>query len=295
MDPAQKLAPPRSYPPIRLSVLPPLRSVAKHATLLALCAWVLLPLVWVALHSMKRGPFRDYQHIWPREFVDPLWARYQWLWQNPSLDDPFFRSLTNSVVVTSLTVVSSTVGAVLAGYALTHMRTPGRRIISGLLVASMFFPTQVTALVGIFKIQYELGLINKTWSLFLPYTAMMAAISVFVMRGVFLTVPRDIVDSAKLDGAGSLRTLLEVLLPMVTNGVIVVVILSFSMAWGEYLLAATLMNDRDSRTLAVGLGQAGVSPGAAALLVIALLPALSAFGIAQHWFLKGLQDGAMRG
>jgi len=116
-----------------------------------------------------------------------------------------------------------------------------------------------------------------------------------VMRGVFQTVPREIIDSAKLDGAGALRTLLGVLLPMVVNGVIVVVILSFTMAWGEYLLAATLMNDRDSRTLAVGLGQSGVSPGAAALLVIALLPALIAFGIAQHWFLKGLQDGALRG
>ncbi|CAN5787318.1 carbohydrate ABC transporter permease [soil metagenome] len=282
-------------PPRRFAALPPPRSIAKHLTLLALCVWVLLPLVWVALHSMKDGPFKYYRNIWPVDFADPIWARYQWLWQDPGLDDPFFRSLTNSVMVTSLTVLATTVAAVLAGYALTHMRSPGGRIITYLLVASMFFPTQVTALVGIFKIQYELGLINKTWSLFLPYTAMMAAISVFVMRGVFLTVPRDIVDSAKLDGAGPLRTLLGVLLPMVTNGVIVVVILSFTMAWGEYLLAATLMNDRDSRTLAVGLGQAGVSPGAAALLVIALLPALSAFGFAQHWFLKGLQDGALRG
>jgi ABC-type glycerol-3-phosphate transport system permease component len=249
----------------------------------------------VVLHSVKQGPFRDYHHIWPREFVDPLWARYQWLWRNPSLDDPFFRSLTNSLVVTSLTVVSTTVAPVLAGYALTHLRCPGRRIIIGLLVASMFFPTQVTALTGIFKVQYELGLINKTWSLFFPYTATMVAISVFVMRGVFQTVPREIVDSARLDGASSLRTLLGVLLPMVTNGVIVVVILSFIMAWGEYLLAATLMNDRDTRTLAVELSGGGVGPGSAALLIIAMLPGLIAFVIAQNWFLKGLQDGALRG
>lgn len=269
--------------------------MAKHAVLLALCAWVLLPLVWVALHSMKLGPFKYYRHIWPVKFADPLWARYRWLWRDPSLDDPFFRSLTNSAVVTSLTVVSTTVAAVLAGYALTHMRTPGRRIVTVVLVASMFFPTQVTALTGIFQVHYRLGLVDRTWSLFFPYTAMLGAVCVFVMRGVFQTVPKEIVDSATLDGAGPLRTLLGVLLPMVLNGVIVVVILSFTMAWGEYLLAATLMNDRDTRTLAVELGQSGVGPGSAALLIIALMPGLIAFAIAQHWFMRGLQEGALKG
>jgi ABC-type glycerol-3-phosphate transport system permease component len=263
--------------------------------LIVLCAWVVLPLLWAVLHSMKTQRAAVHRHIWPRDFVDPVWARYQWLWQDPSLENPFFRSLANSVVVTSLTVVSTTVAAVLAGYALTHMRTPGRRIVLGILVASMFFPTQVTALVGTFKVQYELGLINKTWSLFLPYTGMMVAISVFVMRGVFQTVPRDIVDSARMDGAGALRTLLGVLMPMVWNGVIVVLILSFSMAWGEYLLAATLMNDRNTRTLAVQMAQAGVGPGSAALLIIALLPTIVIFGIGQQWFLRGVQEGALRG
>jgi ABC-type glycerol-3-phosphate transport system permease component len=270
--------------------------VAKHSVLVLLCSWVLAPLVWVVLHSVKAGPFKYFERAWPKEFQDPLWANYRWLWQDATLENPFYRSLSHSAVITLLTVFSTAVAAVLAGYALSHLSTPGSRIILGILVASMFFPTQVTALTGLFKIQYRLGLIDRPWSLFFPYTAMMVAVSVFVMRGVFQAVPKEIVDAARIDGAGSLRTLVGILLPMVRNGIVVVLILSFNLAWGEYLLASTLVNRRDNWTLAVLLGQGvGVAPGSAALLVIAMVPALIAFGIAQHWFLRGLQDGALRG
>ena len=268
----------------------------KHLALLTLCTWVLAPLVWVVLHSVKAGPFKFYEHVWPVEFQDPLWANYQWLWQDVTLENPFYRSLMHSAEITGLTVLFTAIAAVFGGYALSHLSTPGARLVLGFLVASMFFPTQVTALTGIFQIQYRLGFIDRPWTLFFPYTAMMVAISVFVMRGVFQSIPSDIIDAAKLDGASSLRTLLGILLPLVRNGIVVVIILSFNLAWGEYLLASTLVNSRDNWTLAVLLGQGvGVSPGSAALLVIAIVPALAIFAVAQHWFLKGLQDGALRG
>ncbi len=261
-----------------------------------LCTWVLLPLVWAVLHSVKAGRFRDYHHIWPREFNDPLWRNYRMLWRNFSLDNEFYQALSHSVVVTGLTVLATTIAAILAGYALSRLRTPGATVILGLLVASMFFPTQVTALTGIFRIQYRLGLIDETWSLFFPYTAMSVAISVFVMRGVFQMVPNEIVDAARLDGAGSLRLLVGVLLPLVRNGIVVVMILAFNFAWGEYLLGATLTNSRESWTLAVVLGGGvGVGPGSAAMLIISILPGLILFAIAQRWFIRGIQDGVLRG
>lgn len=280
---------------LRLSAFPPLRRVALHATLLLLCTWVMAPLMWVVLHSLKAGPFKYFEHVWPVEFQDPLWANYRWLWQDATLENPFYRSLSHSALIALLTIASTTVAAVMAGYALSHLSTPGKSVVLGVLVASMFFPTQVTALTGLFQIQHRLGLIDRPWSLFFPYTAMMVAVSVFVMRGVFQAVPKEIVDAARVDGAGSFRTL-GILLPMVRNGIVVVMILSFNLAWGEYLLASTLVNRRENWTLAVLLGQGmGVSPWSAAVLVIAILPALAAFGIAQHWFIRGLQDGALRG
>jgi ABC-type glycerol-3-phosphate transport system permease component len=272
-------------------------TIARHVFLIILCLWVLLPLAWVILLSVKSLPDGTQRYIWPHQFVDPIYAHYAFVIDKSKDAVVAFK---NSVLVTGLTVIASTITAVLAGYALVHLRTPLRGVVIGLLVASLFFPTRVTALLGIYNIQNQLGLINETWSLMLPYTALSVAISVFIMRGVFETVPKELVDSARLDGANSLRVLGGIMLPLVRNGIVVVIVVNFVAAWGEYLLALTLMNDAGKRTLPVfivstsgGIG-ASLWPRTAALYIIAVLPALITFGIAQRWFMKGLQEGALK-
>jgi ABC-type glycerol-3-phosphate transport system permease component len=272
-------------------------TIARHVFLIILCLWVLLPLAWVILLSIKSLPDGTQRYIWPHQFVDPIYAHYAYVIDKSKDAVVAFK---NSVLVTGLTVIASTITAVLAGYALVHLRTPLRGVVIGLLVASLFFPTRVTALLGIYNIQNRLGLINETWSLMLPYTALSVAISVFIMRGVFETVPKELVDSARLDGANSLRVLGGIMLPLVRNGIVVVIVVNFVAAWGEYLLALTLMNDAGKRTLPVfivstsgGIG-ASLWPRIAALYIIAILPALITFAIAQRWFMKGLQEGALK-
>ena len=272
-------------------------TIARHVFLIILCLWVLLPLAWVILLSVKSLPDGTQRYIWPNQFVDPIYAHYAYVIDKSKDAVVAFK---NSVLVTGLTVIASTITAVLAGYALVHLRTPLRGVVIGLLVASLFFPTRVTALLGIYNIQNRLGLINETWSLMLPYTALSVAISVFIMRGVFETVPKELVDSARLDGANSLRVLGGIMLPLVRNGIVVVIVVNFVAAWGEYLLALTLMNDAGKRTLPVfivstsgGIG-ASLWPRIAALYIIAILPALITFAIAQRWFMKGLQEGALK-
>ena len=272
-------------------------TIGRHAFLIVLCLWVLLPLAWVILLSVKSLPDGTQRYIWPHQFVDPIYAHYAFVIERSKDAVVAFK---NSVLVTGLTVIASTITAVLAGYALVHLKTPWRGVVIGLLVASLFFPTRVTALLGIYNIQNRLGLINETWSLMLPYTALSVAISVFIMRGVFESVPKELVDSARLDGANSLRVLGGIMLPLVRNGIVVVIVVNFVAAWGEYLLALTLMNDAGKRTLPVfivstsgGIG-ASLWPRIAALYIIAILPALITFGIAQRWFMKGLQEGALK-
>jgi len=272
-------------------------TIARHVFLIILCLWVLLPLAWVILLSVKSLPDGTQRYIWPHQFVDPIYAHYAYVIDKSKDAVVAFK---NSVLVTGLTVIASTITAVLAGYALVHLKTPLRGVVIGLLVASLFFPTRVTALLGIYNIQNRLGLINETWSLMLPYTALSVAISVFIMRGVFESVPKELVDSARLDGANSLRVLGGIMLPLVRNGIVVVIVVNFVAAWGEYLLALTLMNDAGKRTLPVfivstsgGIG-ASLWPRIAALYIIAILPALITFGIAQRWFMKGLQEGALK-
>jgi ABC-type glycerol-3-phosphate transport system permease component len=272
-------------------------TIGRHVFLTILCLWVLLPLAWVILLSVKSLPDGTQRYIWPHQFVDPIYAHYAFVIDKSKDAVVAFK---NSVLVTGLTVIASTITAVLAGYALVHLKTPLRGVVIGLLVASLFFPTRVTALLGIYNVQNRLGLINETWSLMLPYTALSVAISVFIMRGVFETVPKELVDSARLDGANSLRVLGGIMLPLVRNGIVVVIVVNFVAAWGEYLLALTLMNDAAKRTLPVfivstsgGIG-ASLWPRIAALYIIAILPALITFGIAQRWFMKGLQEGALK-
>lgn len=276
------------------------KAAGRHFFLIVMCLWVLLPLLWVVLLSFKSLQDGAHNYIWPQNFVDPISTNYEFVLTKPRVVGPVWVNFKNSVLVTSLTVVAATVTSVLAGYALVHLRTPGARILTALLVASLFFPTQVTAIIGIFNIQKRLGLINHTWSLMLPYTALSVAISIFIMRGVFQTVPKDLTDSAKIDGANSVRTLVGIVIPLVRNGIVVVIIVNFVAAWGEYLLALTLMNDADKRTLPVFLGSAsgGVGgllwPRMAALYILAILPALITFAIAQRWYMKGLQEGALK-
>jgi ABC-type glycerol-3-phosphate transport system permease component len=114
-----------------------------------------------------------------------------------------------------------------------------------------------------------------------------------VMRAVFQMVSKEIPDSARIDGASSLRILGGIMLPMVRNGIVVVVIINFMFAWSEYVLASVLMNDQESRTLAVSLG--GIGPGASAQFIVALIPSVIVLGLGQRWYSKALHDGALKG
>lgn len=272
----------------------PVWTIVRHAVLIGFCAIVALPLLWVLLLSIKSLPDAYQNHIWPNAFD---FSHYSYAWQKiPTLRQNYW----NSIFITTMTVVITTIGATLAGYALVFLRTPGKGIVIALFVASLFFPTRVTAFIGIFQMQNELGLINRSWGLIFPYTALSIAISVFVMRGVFQTVPQDLVDASKIDGAGPLRTLLEIMLPIVRNGIVVVIIVNFVTAWGEYLLASRLMNEQSQWTLPVVLASASGGMGVwawprlAAVYIMAIAPGLVFFAIAQRWYMRGLQEGALK-
>jgi ABC-type glycerol-3-phosphate transport system permease component len=272
----------------------PFWGVVKHAVLLFFCFLILFPLAWVMLLSVKTIPEANLPNIWPGTFE---WGHYSYAWNKiPTLRENYL----NSILVTVSTVALTSACAVLAGYALVFLRAPGKAIVTALLVASLFFPTRVTAFIGIWQVQRELGLINKSWGLIFPYTALGIAISVFVMRGVFQTVPRDLVDSAKIDGAGAFRTLISILLPLVRNGIVVVIIINFVIAWGEYLLASRLMNEQSEWTMPVVLASASggqgmwAMPRLAAVYIMAIAPGLIFFAIAQRWYMKGLQEGALK-
>jgi multiple sugar transport system permease protein len=269
-------------------------TIGRHLVLAIFALIILLPLFWVILLSVKSLPDAYQNDIWPKTFD---WTHYGFsLTKIPTLPQNYL----NSVVVTLGTVAAATVLAVLAGYVMVFFNLRGMPIVFAALVASMFFPTRVTAVIAIFETQKDLGLLNKPAGLIFPYVALSLAISIFVMRGMFQTVPRELFDAARIDGAGPVRTLLGIMLPMVKNGVVVVIIINFVAAWGEYLLAKTLNTNQSAQTLPVvlatatgGMG-AWVWPRLAAVYIMAITPGLIIFAFAQRWYIKGLQEGALK-
>jgi ABC-type glycerol-3-phosphate transport system permease component len=286
--------------PIPSVIVTPKRSrikwgtIARHLVLAIFALIILLPLFWVILLSVKSLPDAYQNDIWPKTFD---WTHYGFsLTKIPTLPQNYM----NSVVVTLGTVVVATVLAVLAGYVMVFFNLRGMPVVFAALVASMFFPTRVTAVIAIFETQKDLGLLNVPPGLIFPYVALSLAISIFVMRGMFQTIPRELFDAARIDGAGPVRTLLGIMLPMVKNGVVVVIIINFVAAWGEYLLAKTLNTNQSAQTLPVvlatatgGMG-AWVWPRLAAVYIMAITPGLIIFAFAQRWYIKGLQEGALK-
>ncbi|MEZ4835602.1 MAG: carbohydrate ABC transporter permease [Caldilineaceae bacterium] len=269
-------------------------NVLKHVVINFFVLIILIPLAWVLLLSVKSIPDAYTGALWPEQFD---FTHYAYV-----LDkiETLPRNLFNSIYVTLATVLITAVCAVLGGYALVHLEVPGRKFVVFGLIASLYFPVRVVSLISIFEIQRNLGLINTTSGLILPYVTLNLAISILIMRSIFEQIPTELMDAARIDGCGAWRTLLQVALPLITNGLVVVLIVNFVTAWGEYLLAATLTNDQAVRTLPVvlasahgGMGQ-WAWPRIAAVYVIVITPGIVVFAFAQRFFFQGLLEGALK-
>lgn len=286
---ARETADPVEYKPHHWS-----RQVLLHGTLIFFCLLVLLPIAWVFLLSVKSLPDAYSGTFWPQQFD---FSHYGSVFRGiPTL----VQNMVNSIVVTTATVILTSTCAVLAGYALVHLRVPGRALVISLMVGSLFFPTRLISLIAIFDIQSELGLINRLIGLILPYVTLNLATSVLIMRGMYEQISSEIVDAGRIDGCNTWQMLWRVLLPLVKNGIVVLVIVNFVSAWGEYLLAITLTNDQSVRTMPVVLASAfgGMGewawPRIAAVYIMVIIPGIVAFAIAQRWYMKGLLEGALK-
>ena len=271
-----------------------LSRILLHATIIFFCLVVVLPVAWVLLMSIKSIPDTYTGQLWPKQFD---FAHYSYVFDRmPNV----LQNFANSIIVTFSTVALTCTCAVLAGYALVHLRLPGKVVVLSLLVGTLFFPTRIVSLIGIFEIQSALHLTNTLVGIILPYVTLNLTLSILIMKGVFETISHEIVEAAKIDGASSMRTLWNVMLPLAVNGIVVLIIVNFVTAWGEYLLAYTLTNDQSVRTLPVvlatvtgGFGE-WAWPRIAAVYVMAILPGILGFAIAQQWYMKGLSEGALK-
>jgi len=272
-----------------------LPAVTRHAILLFFVAGVLMPILWIASSSVKSvaEQYRVPSTLLPYE---PTLEGYQFVLANVPLLPVYY---TNSLLVASVSTFGTASIACLAGYAFGRLDFWGRDRVFWGLVISMFLPTSITSLFATYELIDRLGLLDTQLGLILPYTSTGMIFATFIMRSVFMTIPGELEDAARMDGAGPLQTFLRVMLPLATNGLVVILILAFINHWGEYLLARTLTTQK-ALTLPVVI--AGFQPQAgewhfstmAAAYMLMFFPAFVVLAIIQRWFMRGLTEGAIK-
>jgi multiple sugar transport system permease protein len=234
--------------------------------------------------------------------LPPDWYPTEFRWQNFSDAVngplPLLRNLYNSGFIAILTTLGLLITAPMAGYAFAQLRFRGREALFMLLLASLMVPVQVTV-IPLFLIMRNLQLIDTPWSLILPNIT--GAFGVFLMRQFFLTLPKELFEAAKLDGANAWATYRLVALPLVRNGLSALGILTFLTSWNAYFAPSIFLSSQNSATLPLALvqmrgpfstGQINIIMAATALAVI---PVFVVYLLAQRWIITGLTQSAVKG
>jgi ABC-type glycerol-3-phosphate transport system permease component len=221
-----------------------------------------------------------------------LWPQH-WHWENftqPWSEYPFARWLMNSVFIAVVAVVLTVVMNLCAGYAFAKLRFPGRNLLFLMIISTLMVPVQVI-MVPQFQIVIDLHMLNSTWGVVIPRLA--EAFGLFMARQFFLAIPDELLEAAKVDGAGHIRTFWQIVLPLSRPLIAVLIIFTFMWRWNEFVWPLIVLTDPNSYTLPVGLqflvSQFGSNFGPLlAMSFLSILPMLLVFGIFQRYFVEGV-------
>lgn len=211
----------------------------------------------------------------------------------------FGQYLLTSTVVSVSVVVLSVVLSLLAAYAFGTMRFRGGTVLFYLLLLGLTVPGEALVVPLYFDLR-ELGLTDTYAALIFPQVAQSVAFGAFWLRTYFNSVSRDVLDAARLDGAGHWQTLWRVLVPMGRPALVTLVVLVFMWTWNEFLLARVMITSEALRTAPLGLqffsGRATTSvPLLAAAAVLIALPVVLLYLFLQRHFIRGIVDGSVKG
>ncbi|MEM6282419.1 MAG: carbohydrate ABC transporter permease [Chloroflexota bacterium] len=262
--------------------------------LVVLGIFVSFPVILAILTSFKvptdiiNYPPTLFPEVWTLENYETAWT-----------SQPLARYFVNSVVQTGIIVLFQIVFSILAAYAFSILEFPGRDLFFYLILGSLMVPFQLTFIPNFILIS-ELGWANTYAGLTVPFLA--SAFGVFMLRQFFLTLPRDLYEAAKIDGASSWTYLWRVVVPLSKGSISAFGIFAFLSAWNQYLWPLIITNEPEMRTLQIGIRfflfdqERGADwGGIMAATVIALLPTLLIFLVAQRQLVKGIATTGLKG
>ncbi|QIG43379.1 carbohydrate ABC transporter permease [Nocardioides anomalus] len=265
--------------------------VTKYLLLLMGAVVMLTPLIWMVLASFKTLP--EILTFPPTFLPDHVnLDNYRGVFETAD----FVRYFVNSVVIAAISVVSVLVTSSMAGYAFAKFTFPGRDVLFIVVLATLMIPFQVRV-IPLYVLASDLHLLNTYAGMVLP--TLVDAFGIFLMRQYMLSIPNELIESARVDGAGELRIFVQIVLPLAKPALSALTIFTLVMSWESFLWPLLVASSPDMYTLPLGLAQfAGrflnrtdLQMAAATMTV---LPLLIAFLFMQKRFIEGLATTGMK-
>ncbi|HHW49652.1 MAG TPA: carbohydrate ABC transporter permease [Clostridiaceae bacterium] len=257
---------------------------------------IIIPFLWMISASFKR-PLDVLKY--PVEWIPKYWYPQNYIDIMSKQSYNFGLMYLNSIKITAINVTGSVLTSCLAGYAFARLKFKGRDHLFLLYLATMIIPPQVT-MVPRFMLFDFLGIINTHWSLILP--GIFTPFGVFMMRQFFMQIPFELSESARIDGAGEIKTWAQIIMPLAKTAIVTLVILTFCWHWNDYENPLIFLRDRKLLTIPVGLDlfkdEAFTDANLNLILAAAtlsIMPIFIIFTAGQKYFIEGMAAGAVKG
>jgi len=272
------------------------RKAIAYALLIGWALLMFVPFAWTFITSLKDRPEALSVSL-PRSSDFEAWV-YTWQSIDPGLPQMILSSLLLAGIVTATNLFLGS----MAGYAFARLNFPGRDVLFVIVLATLMIPDQLR-IVPVYQIMNFLGLINKNPTNYLSVILVLAvsATSIFLLRQYFLTIPRDLEEAARIDGAGYFQTFWQVILPLAAPALAAVGVLQFQGTWnGLFWPVVFLGQAQDHWTLPLGITQLQGAfqtnwPPLMALVVIATIPILALYVFFQRYFVEGIAAAGVKG
>jgi len=270
----------------------PAKTCIRFVFLSILAVLMFYPLVWMLFSAFKTNP-EIFAHPWalPETFH---WQHFIQAWEQGNLGFYFW----NSLVITGTCVPGILFLASLAAYAFARLEFPGRDGLFYLFLVGLIIPIQAF-LLPLFLLLRDLYLINTRLGLILPYIAWGLPLAIYLLRAYLATLPRDLEESARIDGCSVIRIYWHIILPIIKPALATVAIISALDIWNEFLMALIFIYDQELKTLPIGLiafyGQHSIDYKLLfSALTLTTLPMILIYFIFQQHIIAGLTVGALK-
>lgn len=262
---------------------------------IGLCFWGLIPILYAVILSISEGSgaLTSGTGILPMQITFDNYRRIL-------LEEPFLRWLLNSAVLSVGTMLLAMSTSVTASYAFSRFKFKGKKAVLQVLLLLNAFP-QILTMFALFRLFKNLNLLNSHLGLILIYAGSMCIFSIWNMKGYFDSIPIEIEEASKIDGASDMQLIRKIILPLARPAIIVTAVMVLIFVWNEYLFATTFMLKEESYTLAGGLYQLQANdysrswPLFSAAAILVSIPILIIFFCIQKYMVSGLTAGGVKG